>query len=145
MRYHEVEPQTLPNQTCPSPTPKNGVSASHKNIYIELVSLAYYVYHKIGLSTDQQDFSVRILGKSRSYLSCMKARGRTPTQLVLHRLLHDVRLKRDGLAASRHLEMPYAKTLNRSHKELEALVKAMEEVLVEPEKQILLADEFEAD
>lgn len=145
MRYHEVEPQTLPNQTCPSPTPTNDVSASPNNRYIQLVSLAFFVYHKVGLSTDQLDFTVRVLGKSPSYLSCMKARGRTPTQLVLHRLLHDVRLQRDGLAASKHFGMPYAQSLNRSHKELEALVKAMEGILVEHEKQILLADEFDTD
>lgn len=134
MRYHAKQTLALQHQTCPSPTPTNGVSGSPNNRYIQLVSLAYHVYYKVGLSTDQQDFSIRILGKSLNYPSCMKARGRTPTQLVLHRLLHDVRLKRDGLAASKHFGMPYAQSLNRSHKELEALVKAMEEVLIEPEK-----------
>jgi hypothetical protein len=142
MRYDEIQTQQLKHQKCLSPTPTNGVSASHKNSYIELVCLAYYVYHKVGLSKDQQQFSTRVLGKSPSYLSCMKARRRTPTQLVLHRLLQDVRLQRDGFETNRHFGMPYAESFNRSHRELEALVKAMEDVLIQPEEQTLLADKF---
>lgn len=142
MRYDEILTPDPDDQQCLSQTPTNGISTSHKNSYIELVCLAYYVYHKLGLSKDQQQFSTRVLGKSPSYLSCMKARRRTPTQLVLNRLLRDVRLQRDGLETSRHFGMPYAESLNRSHKELEALAKAMEEVLVEPTERTLLADEF---
>lgn len=145
MRYDEIQTPERNYQQCLSPTPTNGISASHNNSYIELVCLAYYVYHKVGLSKDQQQFSTRVLGKSPSYLSCMKARRRTPTQLVLYRLLRDVRLQRDGLVASKHFGMTYAESLNRSHKELQALVRAMEDVLVEPETQTLLSDEFDTD
>ena len=75
----------------------------------------------------------------------MKARQRIPTKLVLFRLLSNARLQRDAHAANKHFGMPYAEALNQSHRELEALVVAMEEVFVEPEKQILLADELDTD
>lgn len=124
MRFEEIT-------QCPAPTGANGFSANHNNKFIKLVELAYSVYVELKLITDQQQFSIRVLGKSHSYLSCMKSRKRTPTQPVLFRLLRDVRIKRELISDNPHFGKPYAMMLNRAFNKLVALEDIIERVLID--------------
>ena len=124
MRFEEIT-------QCPTLSKANGFSANYNNKFIELVNLAYRTYAELKLTTDQQQFSIRVLGKSHSYLSCMKSRKRTPTQPVLFRLLRDVRIQRDMIKENPHFGKPYAVMLNRAFNKLEALVRLIENVLID--------------
>ena len=124
MRFEEIT-------QCPAPTGANGFSANHNNKFIKLVNLAYRTYVELKLITDKQQFSIRVLGKSHSYLSCMKSRQRTPTQPVLFRLLRDVRIQRDMIKANPHLGKPYAVMLNQAFNKLDSLVGIIEKVLID--------------
>jgi hypothetical protein len=130
MRYEEYKLNKLTHQYSPSPNPTSNFSAKSNQSYIALLDIAYYAYRKFGLVKDQQQFSERVLGRAQSYLSCMRARKRTPSQPVLFHLLQDAKLQCNSIAANQHFGMPYAESLNRAHKEFAGLIRIMEEQLV---------------
>lgn len=132
MRYEEVRNYIRANQTCPELTHADGASASHHNGFIELLDAAYATYLNAGLVKGQKDFSTLVCGKAPSYLSCMRARGRTPSQLVLSHILNDARLLRDGILANKHYGSPHTPTLNNTCGALEALINTMEQMLANP-------------
>lgn len=121
MRYEEVQSHTsnLPVQPY----------TNQNEDYLYVLSLAYFVYHKVKLVKDQHQFSVRILGKAPSYLSCMKARNRTPSRHVMERLLKDAKYQTSSIATNNHFGTEYATQLNNAHKQLQALVHAIEQTL----------------
>ncbi|MEP3199155.1 MAG: DUF6626 family protein [Lentilitoribacter sp.] len=121
MRYKEVQSQQF-NQVKP-------VLANQDDNYLYVLNLAYFVYHKVKLVKDQHQFSVRVLGKAPSYLSCMKARNRTPSQYVMERLLKDAKYQASSIASNNHFGAEYATQLNNTHKQLQALIHAIEQSL----------------
>lgn len=121
MRYGEVQPKI--------PNPPNQLFAKKDDGYLYVLNLAYFVYHKFKLVKDQHQFSVRVLGKAPSYLSCMKARNRTPSIHVMERLLKDAKYQASSIASNNHFGAQYATQLNNTHKQLQALVHAVEQSL----------------
>lgn len=121
MRYEEVQNQQF-NQIKSSPV-------SQDDNYLYVLNLAYFVYHKVKLVRDQHQFSVRVLGKTPSYLSCMKARNRTPSRHVMERLLKDAKYQATSIATNNHFGAEYATQLNKTHKQLQALIHAIEQTL----------------
>lgn len=121
MRYEEVQPQTSSQPVQPY--------TDQTDSYLYVLNLAYFVYHKIKLVKDQHQFSVRVLGKAPSYLSCMKARNRTPSRHVMERLLKDAKYQTSSIATNNHFGAAYAIQLNNAHKQLQALVHAIEQTL----------------
>lgn len=123
MRYEEVQPQTS-NQA-------NQPDTNQTDSYLYVLNLAYFVYHKIKLVKDQHQFSVRVIGKAPSYLSCMKARNRTPSQYVMERLLKNAKYHASSIATNKHFGAEYAIQLNNAHKQLQALIHAIEQTMFE--------------
>lgn len=121
MRYEEVQPKTS--------NPAYPLLANQDDIYLYVLNLAYFVYHKVKLVKDQHQFSVRVLGKAPSYLSCMKARNRTPSRHVMERLLKDAKYQASSIAVNNHFGAEYATQLNNTHKQLQALAHAIEQTL----------------
>lgn len=121
MRYEEVQPQIS------SQTPLLPVNQTDNYLYV--LNLAYFVYHNVKLVRDQHQFSVRVLGKTPSYLSCMKARNRTPSRHVMERLLKDAKYQATSIATNNHFGAEYATQLNKTHKQLQALIHAIEQTL----------------
>ena len=121
MRYQEVQPK-ISNPIYPLLT-------NQTDSYLYVLNLAYFVYHKVKLVKDQHQFSVRVLGKAPSYLSCMKARNRTPSRHVMERLLKDAKYQASSIVSNNHFGAEYATQLNKTHKQLEALVHAIEQTL----------------
>ena len=106
--------------------PTNQVSKSKNLIVLEI---AYRVYSEEGIVRSQLEFSTSVLGKGPSYLSCMKARCRTPTRAMLERLLRHTRLFLFSCKRNPHLGKPHAHHLNKAHRRLEALANTIEEEL----------------
>jgi hypothetical protein len=121
MRYQEVQSQRF-NQVQP-------LLANQDDNYLYILNLAYFVYHKVKLVKDQHQFSVRVLRKAPSYLSCMKARNRTPSIHVMERLLKETKYQASSIASNNHFGAEYATQLNKTHKQLQALVHAIEQTL----------------
>ena len=59
----------------------------------------------------------------------MKARNRTPSQYVMERLLKDAKYHASSIATNKHFGAEYAIQLNNAHKQLQALVHAIEQTL----------------
>ena len=128
MRYEEVQSKTS-SQAVQSFTQTNSLLANQTDSYLYVLNLAYFVYHKVKLVKDQHQFSVRVLGKAPSYLSCMKARNRTPSRHVIERLIKDAKYQTSSIATNSHFGAAYATQLNNAHKQLQALVHAIEQTL----------------
>lgn len=129
MRYEEVRSYISSIQPCPELTHHNDVHIYDNSGYIQILDAAYRTYLDIKLVKGQKEFSTKICGKAPSYLSCMRARGRTPSLLVLDRILNDARLLRDGIRANKYYGSPHAPTLNSAQNALEALINTMEQVM----------------
>ena len=121
MRYDDIKTEQISKS---APTHINQTDS-----YLYVLNLAYFVYHKVKLVKDQHQFSVRVLGKAPSYLSCMKARNRTPSRHVMERLLKDAKYQASSIVSNNHFGAEYATQLNKTHKQLEALVHAIEQTL----------------
>ncbi|WP_162652129.1 DUF6626 family protein [Lentilitoribacter sp. Alg239-R112] len=121
MRYQEVQSE-ISNPAYP-------LLVNQDDNYFYVLNLAYFVYHKVKLVKDQHQFSVRVLGKAPSYLSCMKARNRTPSRHVMERLLKDAKYQTSSIASNNHFGAEYSIQLNNTHKQLQALVHAIEQTL----------------
>lgn len=117
MRYEDVQPKIS--------SPIYSFHTDQTDSYLYVLNLAYFVYHKVKLVKDQHQFSVRVLGKAPSYLSCMKARNRTPSRHVMERLLKDAKYQATSIATNNHFGEDYATQLNNTHKQLQALVNAI--------------------
>lgn len=125
MRYSEIQHQDVTQIVCKqiiSPTCSNKAET-------EILDIAYKVFRSCKLTANQQDFSVNILGKAPSYLSCMRARGRSPDISIFYRLLENTKLFRDGIELNQHFGNEYAENLNTAHRRLQALVNTLEEEL----------------
>ena len=59
----------------------------------------------------------------------MKARNRTPSRHVMERLLKDAKYQATSIATNNHFGEDYATHLNNTHKQLKALVHAIEQTL----------------
>lgn len=131
MRYEEVKKYIYQNSPCPELNHHYDVHLYDNDGYIQLLEAAYRTYLETGLVKGQREFSTKVCGKTPSYISCMRARSRTPSLLVLNRILEDARLLHSGIEANKHFGQPYSENLNRAHGRLEALINTMEQVLVQ--------------
>ena len=93
---------------------------------LALLELAYEVFIKTRIISSQSEFSTFVLKKKPSYYSCMRARNRSPNQLVFQRILNIAKFYHRGLELNKHFNKPYAEKLNKTHRRLEALINTLE-------------------
>lgn len=91
-----------------------------------VLGIAYKALFSGGFVDNQKEFSTKVLGKAPSYYSCMMARRRSPTLLVIRRLRDFVQNILQGFVGNPHLGTDYAVDLNTTHKNLVRVLRIIE-------------------
>ena len=111
-----------------SAPPKLFVPAKPANL--QLLELSYEIFLKTRIVDSQSEFSTHVLKMKPSYFSCMRARNRSPKKAVILRILNAARFYHAALELNKYFGKPEAKTLNKTHRNLEGLINTIESELI---------------